>query len=163
MPCVSVPAPSKVVSTHSRLKAAGAQVFEQLKFYGVSTHSRLKAAGQCRGGEGFANLVSTHSRLKAAGGVASVFQGEAVVSTHSRLKAAGKCFVRLLYVNEVSTHSRLKAAGLPVRRPAGRFRCFNTQPPEGGWVPTRVGLISNSGFNTQPPEGGWHRGCAARL
>ena len=34
----------------------------------------------------------------------------------------------------VSTHSRLKAAG-PDGKIQGRNRqCFNTQPPEGGWV-----------------------------
>ena len=79
---------------------------------------------------------------------------------------------------DVSTHSRLKAAG------AGKVvfyfahQCFNTQPPEGGWIdgipdlkiPHEVSTHSrlkaagstacnisgsNSGFNTQPPEGGW--------
>ena len=55
--------------------------------------------------------------------------------------------------------------------------CFNTQPPEGGWLftdlppeeravsthsrPKAAGLAAESavigtlGFNTQPPEGGW--------
>ena len=60
----------------------------------------------------------------------------------------------------------------------GRSMCFNTQPPEGGWirvkrnhVPTRnvsthsrpkaAGFLTSlqmglsSCFNTQPPEGGW--------
>ena len=37
---------------------------------------------------------------------------------------------------------------------AGR-RCFNTQPPEGGW-PSAPFLTAPAGcFNTQPPEGGW--------
>ena len=59
------------------------------------------------------------------------------------------------------------------------FSCFNTQPPEGGWVfsldvprvkadvsthsrPKAAGaffpqpLPSGERFNTQPPEGGWH-------
>ena len=43
------------------------------------------------------------------------------------------------------------------------FRCcFNTQPPEGGWL---IGIVSkndkDNGFNTQPPEGGWLRRRAA--
>ena len=57
-----------------------------------------------------------------------------VVSTHSRLKAAGSSeFQTTLHIN-VSTHSRLKAAGFKntVRRP--NTKCFNTQPPEGGWI-----------------------------
>ena len=33
----------------------------------------------------------------------------------------------------VSTHSRPKAAGRGVGGYYERFRCFNTQPPEGGW------------------------------
>ena len=32
---------------------------------------------------------------------------------------------------------------------------FNTQPPEGGWVPSVPKLPDLCRFNTQPPEGGW--------
>ncbi len=32
---------------------------------------------------------------------------------------------------------------------------FNTQPPEGGWLPVRLSKKLKSCFNTQPPEGGW--------
>ena len=62
------------VSTHSRLKAAGA--FEALvkEMDEVSTHSRLKAAGS--------DYPDNYSRL-------------AFVSTHSRLKAAGKILHKL--------------------------------------------------------------------
>ena len=34
---------------------------------------------------------------------------------------------------------------------------FNTQPPEGGWLPWFSGFFIHSCFNTQPPEGGWFR------
>ena len=34
-----------IVSTHSRLKAAGMMVYQKAVDIGVSTHSRLKAAG----------------------------------------------------------------------------------------------------------------------
>ena len=55
----------------------------------VSTHSRLKAAGGT-GGNGSRKLeVSTHSRLKAAGKSTIEWRGSQRVSTHSRLKAAG--------------------------------------------------------------------------
>ena len=37
----------------------------------------------------------------------------------------------------------------------GIRRCFNTQPPEGGWQPVGNGGRPDCGFNTQPPEGGW--------
>ena len=33
--------------------------------------------------------------------------------------------------------------------------CFNTQPPEGGWLDYLKQRITASCFNTQPPEGGW--------
>ena len=61
----------------------------------------------------------------------------------------------ILTMTLVSTHSRLKAAGhreYPV--PHHRL-CFNTQPPEGGWVGFVGELQRLRGFNTQPPEGGW--------
>ena len=35
------------------------------------------------------------------------------------------------------------------------FTCFNTQPPEGGWLPYCPQFLNRAGFNTQPPEGGW--------
>ena len=64
------------------------------------------------------------------------------VSTHSRLKAAGFKTEQTDDMWIVSTHSRLKAAGSAskcVRHPA---RCFNTQPPEGGWQAKAGKLIS---------------------
>ena len=33
--------------------------------------------------------------------------------------------------------------------------CFNTQPPEGGWIAYFVSALMVFSFNTQPPEGGW--------
>ena len=36
-------------------------------------------------------------------------------------------------------------------------KCFNTQPPEGGWCQEIWWHSALSGFNTQPPEGGWKR------
>ena len=33
--------------------------------------------------------------------------------------------------------------------------CFNTQPPEGGWVYSYTIGTCPLRFNTQPPEGGW--------
>ena len=122
-----------IVSTHSRLKAAGRRAKTIRASREVSTHSRLKAAGQDQKKKEEQKRVSTHSRLKAAG-YSDVYDYESAwVSTHSRLKAAGFfpscCFGRA----SVSTHSRLKAAG---QSPCSIFyirRGFNTQPPEGGW------------------------------
>ena len=57
---------------------------------------------------------------------------------------------------QVSTHSRPKAAGFSCIICVWRPSCFNTQPPEGGWLQTcSQTFLLLSGFNTQPPEGGW--------
>ena len=78
--------------------------------------------------------VSTHSRLKAAGPFPNDCLIHLVVSTHSRLKAAG-CGLCLAAISDnVSTHSRLKAAGMANMAATKIRRCFNTQPPEGGWA-----------------------------
>ena len=80
----------------------------------------------------------------------------------------------------VSTHSRLKAAGVCHIIKTAFKQCFNTQPPEGGWVlggarHPRAHVSTHSRlkaagqraaacgqpigrFNTQPPEGGWAAG-----
>ena len=63
----------------------------------------------------------------------------------------GVCFHKVT----VSTHSRPKAAG-PFPVTFGKeSSCFNTQPPEGGWVAGPSVMTVPLGFNTQPPEGGW--------
>ena len=77
--------------------------------------------------------VSTHSRPKAAGASQQGFIQGLDVSTHSRPKAAG-FEVRVIFLgNNVSTHSRPKAAGFNLFFRYSCIRCFNTQPPEGGW------------------------------
>ena len=58
---------TKIVSTHSRPKAAGAGVWAGFDVGFVSTHSRPKAAGNRHGADGRGRVVSTHSRPKAAG------------------------------------------------------------------------------------------------
>ena len=80
-----------------------------------------------------------------------------LVSTHSRLKAAGYINKAKTATEAVSTHSRPKAAGFQRRIQPEPSPCFNTQPPEGGWLLFFFGLIRMGSFNTQPPEGGWYR------
>ena len=122
------------VSTHSRPKAAGFDAAELRLKQIVSTHSRPKAAGVWVG-IGIVDLqVSTHSRPKAAGNTRRIKVIAKMVSTHSRPKAAGS-FAHVVYrVKRVSTHSRPKAAGTPSIDAANNTFCFNTQPPEGGWL-----------------------------
>ena len=89
--------------------------------------------------------VSTHSRLKAAGVELVEPLGVEIVSTHSRLKAAGVQIKRMGDLQRVSTHSRLKAAGRAVDYINHDFYCFNTQPPEGGWI-TKRNLVAALGL-----------------
>ena len=56
------------------------------------------------------------------------------VSTHSRPKAAGQYAFPKVSFFLVSTHSRPKAAGAVAPLNKQDSNCFNTQPPEGGWV-----------------------------
>ena len=79
------------------------------------------------------------------------------VSTHSRPKAAGEHSGKFKTIFSVSTHSRPKAAGHAQTAKPADNRCFNTQPPEGGWVRWWHKLDLIGCFNTQPPEGGWIR------
>ena len=167
-----------VVSTHSRPKAAGEPSDFGGSLYEVSTHSRPKAAGDRLGDFAVdAGGVSTHSRPKAAGNHTLTINFYIFVSTHSRPKAAGNEVYRGAVNRLVSTHSRPKAAGpdLCLRFWACRFqhtaarrrldrlqaayhsdcRCFNTQPPEGGWPLRPITGLWQFCFNTQPPEGGW--------
>ena len=105
----------------------------------VSTHSRPKAAGTCHVIEPFIGTVSTHSRPKAAGRRQAILAVVLTVSTHSRPKAAGLLSISLgCWVNKfqhtaarrrlvtfgqdsngnttaVSTHSRPKAAGASLK------------------------------------------------
>ena len=100
--------------------------------------------------------VSTHSRPKAAGYILSVGLVYENVSTHSRPKAAGNA---LNTSESIRSLFQLTAARrrLGQNKPRGRhdLRCFNSQPPEGGWNPDRCDTRPIKSFNSQPPEGGW--------
>ena len=80
-----------------------------------------------------------------------------IVSTRSRPKAAGSVSAKSSATDWQFQHAaarRRLAFPLAARALA---RCFNTQPPEGGWVSDQTLYTSNlvTCFNTQPPEGGW--------
>ncbi len=122
------------VSTHSRPKAAGIRIERDNDKITVSTHSRPKAAGRRANQVARAVAVSTHSRPKAAGLLVGISQGGTAVSTHSRPKAAGRPIYPVTVTFIVSTHSRPKAAGKGNRLGHVWPGCFNSQPPEGGWV-----------------------------
>ena len=78
-----------MVSTHSRLKAAGFAAAQTSYAEDVSTHSRLKAAGSRRGRQS-PSIGSFNTQPPEGGwGGAAAFRQLFAVSTHSRLKAAG--------------------------------------------------------------------------
>ena len=52
------------------------------------------------------------------------------------------------------TAARRRLDRQEIRR--GSTSCFNTQPPEGGWLFKLVIEFQIGCFNTQPPEGGWY-------
>ena len=132
--CQCCKATMRVVSTHSRPKAAGLFILYCYFLFIVSTHSRPKAAGIGRGNAD--RLPRRFNTQPPEGGWPSwvvvvrtqkVFQHTAarrrlglnlkpiwfseIVSTHSRPKAAGRSKRMGLRFLTVSTHSRPKAAG----------------------------------------------------
>ena len=78
--------------------------------------------------------VSTRSRPKAAGPLFIKCSHEPPVSTRSRPKAAGVTMIMGDSQVIVSTRSRPKAAGTICLVLEAPFKCFNSQPPEGGWM-----------------------------
>ena len=125
------------VSTHSRPKAAGLRR-RWPKILMHCFNSQPPEGGWC--GTFRFPLMRWPFQLTAARRRLGKHNAEDVdsdmVSTHSRPKAAGHFFhIYLLLQFSVSTHSRPKAAG-PASCPWHYSnRCFNSQPPEGGWIP----------------------------
>ena len=84
------PQPAKVVSTHSRPKAAGYGLRGGGKMTNKFQHTAARRRLVVPLADGGADdVVSTHSRPKAAGIGPVLSFGRIVVSTHSRPKAAG--------------------------------------------------------------------------
>ena len=121
------------VSTHSRPKAAELNKHRTaavLPFQHTAARRRLLKTPDTRR----PLPVSTHSRPKAAGFVYVVsklcipFQHTAA---RRRLQPE-RILPAVFYKRMVSTHSRPKAAENRFHT-FYRHKCFNTQPPEGGW------------------------------
>ena len=126
------------VSTHSRPKAAGQNSNRVcLKHEEVSTHSRPKAAGKA-----LMFLRALDARFNSQppeGGwftklVEFIPQRAFQLTAARRRLAMGKA--KLLGLVVVSTHSRPKAAGASAFEIIRHGFCFNSQPPEGGWINT---------------------------
>ena len=105
--------------------------------------------------------VSTHSRPKAAGYRDLPLLIERLVSTHSRPKAAGQKIAGLNRTSKFQLTAARRRLG-PILFMWVVLRCFNSQPPEGGWPVRTTRRNPWEGFNSQPPEGGWQRARAIR-
>ena len=99
----------------------------------VSTHSRPKAAGRVTNTGSAVIGVSTHSRPKAAGLCEWSCKGNGCVSTHSRPKAAG-ALSTIGYVVVLFQHTAARRRLVLLMSLTLFPVCFNTQPPEGGWI-----------------------------
>ena len=101
----------------------------------VSTHSRPKAAGsfcQIRKDQ----IICFNTQPPEGGWMAGYYaQEDKAQFQHT---AARRRLVHLIpnlcRPQNVSTHSRPKAAGMVETRRCLSMVCFNTQPPEGGWI-----------------------------
>ena len=78
--------------------------------------------------------VSTHSRPKAAGLKEIDLEQKIWVSTHSRPKAAGQEAVLIIATQRLFQHTAARRRLDGFSRPSSCTICFNTQPPEGGWL-----------------------------
>ena len=100
----------------------------------VSTHSRPKAAGRCSSMLTSSRLFQHTAARRRLAKINTNFE-QYVPFQHTaarrRLAPPARCGAGR---PPVSTHSRPKAAGKAVFKPSSVITCFNTQPPEGGWV-----------------------------
>ena len=94
------------------------------------TAARRRLVYNVLGGAG--GGVSTHSRPKAAGYRDLPLLIERLVSTHSRPKAAGQKIAGLNRTSKFQLTAARRRLG-PILFMWVVLRCFNSQPPEGGW------------------------------
>ncbi len=84
-------------------------------------------------------LTAARRRLGAAWLHARTYRAFQLTAARRRL---GTCYSDQATPLAVSTHSRPKAAGWPSAHCAPNHECFNSQPPEGGWLD--IGRYSSS-------------------
>ena len=107
----------------------------------VSTHSRPKAAAKNKFEVNANGVVSTHSHPKVAADNLRADYPEVAVSTHSHPKAAASILLSICFQLDVSTHSHPKAAAMYWLKPNCSNGGFNTQPPEGGCTSTIISSL----------------------
>ena len=123
----------------------------------VSTHSRPKAAGKSKSSPSCSSLKFQHTAARRRLGLFErVFTAGQVVFQHTAARR------RLVWQVEhvrrssfVSTHSRPKAAG-KTNYSSARASMFQHTAARRRLDPKCLSVYLNICFNTQPPEGGWH-------
>ena len=122
-------------------------------------------------------LVSTHSRPKAAGCWLWPVQALMLQFQHTAARRRlGRSFPLSQPLKQFQHTAARRRLGHAANLHAVPVLSFNTQPPEGGWLPTRLHQVQRwfqhtaarrrlawfganhaviMRFNTQPPEGGW--------
>ena len=126
---------ARLVSTHSRPKAAG------LHDWALITHQMFQhtAARRRLGRNRDSGIRPIGFNTQPPEGGWVFILNFAIPKEGFQHTAARRRLVRdsqrKAVLTVVSTHSRPKAAGSLWRRQGLSARCFNTQPPEGGWAP----------------------------
>ena len=100
----------------------------------VSTHSRLKAAGQ-RHPKPRRSYHGFNTQPPEGGWICILAAVRLLDGFNTQPPEGGWEAIKRAYIGDdgVSTHSRLKAAGSISMVLFCPPKCFNTQPPEGGW------------------------------
>ena len=149
---------ARLVSTHSRPKAAGKGWRIKIWLEDVSTHSRPKAAGSAAAAHGSSMAVSTHSRPKAAGFILFIqlcFRRKFQLTAARRRLALGLSFVSYVGLFQLTAarrrlahlHHRFQESLMfqltaarrrldPSRQPSARsFRVSTHSRPKAAGVP----------------------------
>ena len=165
------------VSTHSRLKAAGAAIVV-LPFRRLGFNTQPPEGGWGCAGTAIRRNGCFNTQPPEGGWLCPRSNRCRPPSFNTQPPEGGWVYIEQAAASRiVSTHSRLKAAGFHAVWIFSSKTGFNTQPPEGGWacrhstkssgdVSTHSRLkaaglakvrqtLNRKGFNTQPPEGGW--------
>ena len=131
------PCSDTMVSTHSRPKAAG-QPANGSRLLMIRFNTQPPEGGWQDSSDGLSWLPSFNTQPPEGGWSGNTTHDQTVelfqhTAARRRLDQTIACFA---FNFGVSTHSRPKAAGNTFYIISHKIICFNTQPPEGGWVST---------------------------
>ena len=147
---------SKTVSTHSRPRAAGGCAYAL--FLGLLCFNTQPPEGGWSRFENFGRINVSFNTQPPEGGWADILVKGLVMKMFQHTAARGRLDSMAVPVMRwigVSTHSRPRAAGLSTIRLGCPLRFQHTAARGRLAGQHRDNGIRTFGFNTQPPEGGW--------